>query len=181
MSIQLYILGTLVSGNYHPYMIKKKLADSLPSDTMLKISDGKLYYNFDTLQKKGYIEAVEVVHEDHRPDKTLYAITDLGRKALEEKIYNSFKNISNVRELYVSIYFLKYVDPQKVAFILEDQIQKEKEYRDKNNKIDPNAVQLQQLDEKTKQSVLFIAEHSFGLADLNIEWLEKVLEFVKNY
>ncbi|WP_407270438.1 PadR family transcriptional regulator [Radiobacillus sp. PE A8.2] len=180
MSIRLYILGILAISNDHPYQIKKKLVRALPNS---QFSEGKFYYNFEALQKKGHIEAVEVVQEGKRPDKTLYAITTDGRKALEQGIYDSFKNTVILRELYISIYLLQFVDRQKVATILEDTITKEKQrlqqVKERNQNNEKFLEGYVKLNEQTKQSLDFIYDHSFNNADFNISWLEKLLEFVK--
>jgi len=84
------------------------------------------YYNFETLQKKGFIEPVETIHIENRPNKTLYTITDEGRQYLEQEIYNNFKKFSNIEDLYISIYLLKYINPVKAAIYLEDSINEEK-------------------------------------------------------
>ncbi|MCW9132035.1 hypothetical protein OF830_13955 [Bacillus paramycoides] len=46
---------------------------------------------------------------------------------LQEEIYKSFEDLSDVSTLYVATYFFQYVDPQKVASILEKGIEKKKE------------------------------------------------------
>lgn len=182
MSIRLFILGTLASGNYHPYMIKKKLAEAIPDEILFHVSEGKLYYNFEALHKKGYIREYEVIHESNRPDKTLYAITDTGRKALEQAIYDAFKEASNVSDLYIPIYFLKYVNTNKVAYILEEVIQKEKErWKSYSDVSDDVKLKLKKEDEKAEKSTDFIIKHSFSKANMNLEWLEKLLLFVKDY
>lgn len=179
MSLSLYILGSLAHEDSHPYKLKKRLLDVLPID---KMSEGKYYYNFEALQKKGLIEPVETIQKENRPNKTLYRITQKGRKFLEQEIYNSFKNVSKLEDLYISIYLLKYIDPVKAAFFLEDAIKQEKkrwaEYREaKNNEELKKSFDL--LDEKQQKSVQFISEHAFSQADQNIRWMEKLLTFLK--
>ncbi|GGE31300.1 hypothetical protein GCM10011391_07470 [Pullulanibacillus camelliae] len=178
MSIRLYILGTLAKGNDYPYMIKKRLVESLPDISSLSISDGKFYYNFEALQKKGYIETAEVVHTEKRPDKTLYSITQEGRLALEDDIYNSFKKFTTIKDLYISIYLLDFVDTNKVAVFFEETIKQEKKRR---QTFEAMKRQSEAAGEKLSKSVAFITDHSFKTMDFNIEWMEKLLELIKNY
>jgi len=180
LSLSLFILGSLADENNHPYKLKKLLLDTLPID---KISEGKFYYNFETLQKKGFIEPVETIHIENRPNKTLYTITDEGRQYLEQEIYNNFKKFSNIEDLYISIFLLKYINPVKAAIYLEDSINEEKkrwdEYRKaKNNK--ELIKQFQLLDDKQKKAIEFISEHSFSQSDHNFYWMEKLLTFLKD-
>jgi len=98
MSLSLFILGTLAEQNNHPYQIKKYLLDVLPVG---KLSEGKFYYNFESLQKKGYIKPVRTDKIENRPSKTTYAITAEGREHLEQSIYDSFRNHADVTDLYI--------------------------------------------------------------------------------
>ncbi|MGM7724306.1 PadR family transcriptional regulator [Metabacillus sp. Hm71] len=179
MSLSLFILGSLAEENSHPYKLKKRLLDSLPID---KMSEGKFYYNFEALQKKGLIEPVETIQKENRPNKTMYAITRAGRQFLEQEVYNNFKKASKIEDLYISIYLLKYIDPVKAAFFLEDAIKQEKKrwakYREAKNK-EEFKRQLELLDEKQQKAVQFISEHAFSQSDENIRWMEKLLSFLQ--
>jgi len=179
LSLSLFILGSLAEETSHPYKLKKTLLDALPIQNM---SEGKFYYNFESLQKKGLIKPVETVHKENRPNKTLYIITEAGRKFLEEEIYRSFKKGAKVEDLYISIYMVKYINPEKAAIFLEDAIKKEKQnwthYREvKHN--EEMQKQFATLDEKQQRAVEFISDHAFNRADDNIRWLEKLLTFLK--
>lgn len=181
MSISLYILGSLVNGNSHPYKMKREFLDLVPG---VKISEGKFYYNLESLVKKGYIEAVESVHIENRPNKTIYSITKEGKEHLEQEIYNSFKKGTTIKELYVAIYLMKFIDPMKASVFLEESIQREKkrwnQYKEAAENIEEFNKQHEVLDEKTKQSVRFITECAFSQSDLNLQWMEKLLELLKH-
>ncbi|MFP5111427.1 PadR family transcriptional regulator [Bacillaceae bacterium C204] len=174
MSLSLFILGILANENSNPYQLKKALLDVIP----IKISEGKFYYNFEALQKKGLIEPVETIQIVNRPNKTLYGITQEGRRFLEQEIYNSFKKVSKIEDLYISIYLLKYIDPVKVAFYLEETIKKEKNRWDEYKQA---KVRIELLDEKQQRAVQFISEHAFSQSEHNIHWMEKLLTFINRF
>lgn len=174
MSLSLFILGILANENSNPYQLKKALLDVIP----IKISEGKFYYNFEALQKKGLIEPVETIQIVNRPNKTLYGITQEGRRFLEQEIYNSFKKVSKIEDLYISIYLLKYIDPVKVAFYLEETIKKEKNRWDEYKQA---KVRIELLDEEQQRAVQFISEHAFSQSEHNIHWMEKLLTFIKRF
>ncbi|MEH7419283.1 PadR family transcriptional regulator [Neobacillus drentensis] len=178
MSLSLFILGSLANENSNPYQLKKALLDVIP----IKISEGKFYYNFEALQKKGLIEPVETIQIVNRPNKTLYGITKEGRRFLEQDIYNSFKKVSKIQDLYISIYLLKFVDPVKAAIFLEDTLKQEKnrwaEYKEAKNN-EEFKVRNELLDEKQQRAVEFISEHAFSQSEHNIRWMEKLLDFLK--
>jgi hypothetical protein len=111
----------------------------------------------------------------------LYKITRDGREFLEQEICNSFKNISNFEDLYISIYLLKYIDSLKVAFILEDTIKQEKkrlsEY--KRKKEDEEITKhLPFIDDEQLKAVEFISEHALSKIQHNIRWMENLLAFI---
>ncbi|WP_026559205.1 PadR family transcriptional regulator [Bacillus sp. J37] len=179
MSVSLFILGSLADENSHPYKLKKDLLDALPINRM---SEGKFYYNFEALQKKGYIEPVETIQIENRPNKTFYKITKIGREFLEQEIYQSFKEVSNLKDLYISIYLIKFIDHLKAVFLLEDAINQEKkrwaEYRESKNS-EKIKKRIERLDDKQKKAVHFISEHAFSQSEENIRWMEKLLSFLK--
>jgi DNA-binding PadR family transcriptional regulator len=180
MSLSLFILGSLADENSHPYKLKKKLFDALPIN---KVSEGKFYYNFEMLQKKGLIEPVETIQKENRPSITMYGITLDGRRFLEQEIYNSFKNVSKIEDLYISIYLLKYINPVKAAFFLEDAIEQESkrwsEYREAKNNEELIKQFEENLDEKQQKALHFISEHAFSQSEHNIHWMEKLLTFIE--
>jgi len=180
LSLSLFILGSLANENSNPYQLKKALLDVIP----IKISEGKFYYNFEALQKKGLIEPVETIQIVNRPNKTLYGITQEGRRFLEHEIYNSFKKVSKIQDLYISIYLLKYIDPAKAAFFLEETLKREKNrwagYKEAKNKEEFN-LRNELLDEKQQRAVQFISEHAFSQSEHNIRWMEKLLNLLKQF
>lgn len=175
MTLQIFILGKLSQGEHHPYDIKKQVFK--PLDNMITINDGTLYYNFEVLQKKGYIKKIKVTQTDNRPEKTTYGITDKGRKALEDEIYSVFQNYTSINSLYSSLLFLDHVDKQKLAYIIEELIAK---LNMKIQHIESIDTSLIQIPEKAKPPVMLIAEHANHTMKNDLEWLQKLLAFVRN-
>lgn len=178
MSLSLFILGSLANETSSPYQLKKALLDVIP----IKISEGKFYYNFESLQKKGLIEPIETIQIVNRPNKTLYGITQEGRRFLEQEIYNSFKKVSKIEDLYISIYLSKYIDQAKAALFLEETIKKEKnqwdEFKRAKDKVEFKK-RMELLNEEQQRAVQFISEHAFSQSEHNIRWLEQLLTFLK--
>ena len=76
MSIQIYILSKLTEGENYPYKLKKELSEPIPFDKMGNLTESKLYYHFESLTKQGLVEPREIIKEENRPDKQVFAITD---------------------------------------------------------------------------------------------------------
>mgnify|MGYP001951678924 CR=1 FL=1 len=91
MPIQIFILHMLSEENNYPYKLKKEFSKISSVDTLGYFTESKLYYHFESLLKQGLIEPVEVIKEERRPDKQMYAITEKGREHLPKKIYALFE------------------------------------------------------------------------------------------
>ena len=119
MSIQVYILSKLMEKNTYPYQLKKDLSEPLPLAQFIHLSESKLYYHFEALTNQGLIEVVELVKEDNRPDKQMFAITDKGREQLPKKIYTMFEKATTISDMLTGIAFIHLVNREKVISILE--------------------------------------------------------------
>ena len=176
MSLQIFILGTLSEGDHHPYDIKKLVLKAL-DNTLTSINDGTLYYNFQVLLKKGWIKKVEVVQSENRPEKTTYGITDVGRKALEEEIYAAFKNISDINSLYSSLLFLDKVDKNKIAYLIEEAIEKLNKKIQIIEQADP---ELTDIPLERREAVHLIVNHAHHSIKNDMNWLSKLLISVRS-
>lgn len=174
VSLQIYILGNLSEGDRHPYDIKKQVQKA-PENT-ITINDGTLYYNFEVLLKKGLIRKVEVVHSDNRPEKTMYGITDEGRAFLEDEIYASFRKMSNIKSLYSSLLFLDKVDKNKLAYLIEENIEK---LNRKLQLFGKGDVDLSDLTESKLLGARMISDHAYRSIMTDKEWLEKLLASIR--
>lgn len=119
MSIQIYILSKLTENNSYPYQLKKELSEPIPLAEMTSLTESKLYYHFESLTKQGLVVPVEVIKEDNRPDKQVFAITELGRRILPEKIYMLFEKAKTITDMIVGIACIHHVDRSQVIQILE--------------------------------------------------------------
>ncbi|GAB6991136.1 PadR family transcriptional regulator [Paenibacillus pini] len=172
MSLQIFILGVLYSGNHHPYDIKKMFKKDNLED-IHTITDGTLYYNFDVLLKKECIEKISVTRDVNRPEKTTYGITDKGRETLQQGIYNSFKQLKDIPSLYSPTIFLKYVDKNKVAFLIEEGIEKFQ------GQLERNLLEWEVIQHEAPQSAHLIQEHVLNQKRLELDWLKKLLAYVQ--
>ncbi|HEU4964090.1 MAG TPA: PadR family transcriptional regulator [Bacilli bacterium] len=114
MLLKLIILGLLCEGDRHPYEVLQTMKER-QMQNYIKINFGTLYYNFEQLLKKGAIEVREVIHEEKRPDKTIYRITDKGRQRFRELLQKQlFADTKLYHPLYPPLMFLRFADPVMV-------------------------------------------------------------------
>ncbi|MNB80537.1 Transcriptional regulator PadR-like family protein [compost metagenome] len=174
MTLQIFILGTLSEGEHHPYDIKKMITRALDNTS---VSDGTLYYHFESLRKKGLIEKVKVEQKENRPEKTTYGITDKGRQALEEEIYEEYRSFTNVTSLYSSLLFLDKVDKIKLAYLIEERIKRRENSR---NKIEEADYDKSCIPVRYKSAVQLIGDHAHEMVEMDIRWLKKLLDYVRS-
>lgn len=62
----------------HPYEMQQMIRDHAV-DRVVKVRAGSLYHSVERLERLGLIEQVETGRDGRRPERTVYAITDLGR------------------------------------------------------------------------------------------------------
>ena len=122
--IQIYILGKLLHKNTYPYQLKKELSEPIPFAQLTSLTESKLYYHFESLTKQGFIEPVEIIKEEHRPDKQVFAITELGKQQLPLKIYEQFEKAKSITDFMTGIIFIDFVERDNVISILKAKLTK---------------------------------------------------------
>lgn len=176
MSIQIYILSKLTEGENYPYKLKKNLSEPIPFDKMGNLTESKLYYHFESLTKQGLVEPREIIKEDHRPDKQVFAITDKGREQLPNKIYELFEKAKNISEMLVGIMFLQHVENARVIPILEKKLEVLKEKQEQFQAI-YNQIQK---DDSMRDQVDFVHSYYSNNIANELHWLEKLISKMKD-
>ncbi|WP_244210843.1 PadR family transcriptional regulator [Amycolatopsis kentuckyensis] len=78
-TLALALLGLLLERPMHPYEMASTLRERYKGSTF-KINPGSLYDTVEALAKHRWIEPVETVRDGNRPERTVYAHTELGRQ-----------------------------------------------------------------------------------------------------
>lgn len=175
MSIQVFILSKLMKENNYPYKLKKQLSEPLPLDQLSGLTESKLYYHFDSLTKKGLVEAVEIIKEENRPDKQVFAITNKGRKELPALIYKLFEDAEDIKGMTVGFVNLKYVERNKVINILTKRLEK---VRAKWDQIKELEAQLD-VSQENEWFVDYMSGYISSQTENSINWLEKLIHTIE--
>lgn len=77
-TLALAVLGLLQERSMHPYEMASTLRERY-KDTAFKINSGSLYDTVEALVRHGWIEPVTTGREGRRPERTVYAPTELGQ------------------------------------------------------------------------------------------------------
>jgi DNA-binding PadR family transcriptional regulator len=79
--LALAVLSYLSMRPMHPYELGRTLRDNGDARS-IKFNHGSLYMVIGQLAKAGYVTEVETTREGQRPERTVYALTDAGRREL---------------------------------------------------------------------------------------------------
>ncbi|MFD4423105.1 PadR family transcriptional regulator [Agromyces sp. NPDC058484] len=78
-------LALLAEREMHPYEMYQLMLQRR-EDRVVKVSAGSLYRAVERLAADGLIAARSVERAGHRPERTVYAVTDAGRQALRDSL-----------------------------------------------------------------------------------------------
>ncbi len=77
-TLALAVLGLLQERSMHPYEMAATLRER-HKDSSFKVNSGTLYDTVEALVRHGWIDSVETAREGRRPERTVYAPTELGQ------------------------------------------------------------------------------------------------------
>jgi DNA-binding PadR family transcriptional regulator len=81
--LALAVLSYLTRQPMHPYELSRTLRDN-DDGRSIKFNHGSLYMVMQQLARAGFIAEQETTREGHRPERTVYALTDAGRHELRD-------------------------------------------------------------------------------------------------
>jgi DNA-binding PadR family transcriptional regulator len=79
--LALAVLSYLTRQPMHPYELSRTLRDN-DDGRSIKFNHGSLYMVMQQLARAGFVAEQETTREGHRPERTVYALTDAGRQEL---------------------------------------------------------------------------------------------------
>jgi DNA-binding PadR family transcriptional regulator len=125
MKAELYILGVLHRGDFHPYEIKRRLTQAM-IECLTDVDVGTLYYAVRQLAECGLLSAVAHQRVARGGMRTVYRITPRGRGRFRELLHTQFAAEGNLRKtLYGPMLFLHLADLDLVAEALRTQIERQ--------------------------------------------------------
>ena len=81
--LALAVLSYLTREPMHPYELGRMLRENGDARS-IKFNHGSLYMVFQQLAKAGFIVAQETTREGQRPERTVYALSEAGRRELHD-------------------------------------------------------------------------------------------------
>jgi DNA-binding PadR family transcriptional regulator len=125
MKAELYILGILHRGDFHPYEVKRRLTQAM-IECFTDVDVGTLYYAVRQLAERRLLTAVAHQRVARGGVRTVYRITPRGRDRFRELLHAQFAAEGDLREtLYGPMLFLHLADLNLVAEALRNQVDRQ--------------------------------------------------------
>ena len=135
MKAELFILGILHRGDFHPYEIKRRLTNAVV-ECYTDMDIGTLYYAVRQLVKSGDITPKARQKVLRGGERTIYRITSQGRKRFQELLLERFQEQGTVAQtIYPALLFLDLAELPAVAGILRERLRQTKSALAKTNAI----------------------------------------------
>ena len=173
MKAELYILGILHRGDFHPYEIKRRLTQAM-IECFTDVDIGTLYYAVRQLAECGLLTAVAHQRVARGGVRTVYRITSRGRDRFRELLHAQFAAEGDLREtLYGPMLFLHLADLNLVTKALRTQIDRQNGRRSEIQKLH------RQWEPMLPTGSRHLMQHMAEQCRLDLRWLRTVLADVE--
>ncbi len=173
MKAELYILGVLHRGDFHPYEIKRRLTQAM-IECFTEVDVGTLYYAVRQLADSGLLTAVAHQRVARGGMRTVYRITPRGRARFRELLHAQFAAEGDLREtLYGPMLFLHLADLNLVAEALRSHIDRQNTRRAEIRKL------RRQWTAMLPTGSRHLMQHMEAQCRLDLRWLRAVLADVE--
>jgi DNA-binding PadR family transcriptional regulator len=169
--LALAVLALLAEGPTHPYemdflMRARGLTESI------KLNRGSLYTVVETLQRDGLIVPQETQREGRRPERTIYAITDMGRAKFDGWLRELLRKPAKEYPQFVAgLTFLGHIPRDEAVALLTERA------RFLDQSIEETQMHVESA--KTRMGVprLFLIEAEFALeqAKSELRWVRTII------
>jgi DNA-binding PadR family transcriptional regulator len=167
--LALSILELLHERPMHPYELAATMR-SRHHDEFIRLNFGSLYHTVDTLQRYGWIVPSEREKEGGRPERTIYRLTDSGKKVLLQVVGEI---VAQPRREYfhfsAGLMFMHHLEAAEAAERLELRAQHLQAVSTKLTHIHDEL-----LGSGHKRLSLIELEHKIALIDAERAWVRKI-------
>jgi DNA-binding PadR family transcriptional regulator len=167
------ILGLLCRhGAQHGYELRKRIVDQNIND-IADIQLGSIYAALKRLRDDGLIEQDSQSREGNRPTRTMFKITEVGRKELRQLITDAFLDPQQPeRPVDLAVHFSGLLTVDDVTILLEQRIQLLERYAALIEK----GTKVQHDDPAVRELIRDIPDHFRRINRAEIAWTKRVLD-----
>jgi DNA-binding PadR family transcriptional regulator len=165
----LSILELLSERPMHPYELAATMR-SRHHDEFIRLNFGSLYHTVDSLERYGWIVPTEREREGGRPERTIYRLTDSGRKVLIEVVGETVAQPR--REYYQVSAGLMFMHHLKAAEAAEKLEQRAQHLQAVSTKL--SHIHDELLGSGHTRLTIIELEHKIALLDAERAWVRKI-------
>src|SRR4051794_39600659 len=171
--LALAVLSYLSQRPMHPYELGRTLREH-GDDRSIKYKQGSLYAVIGRLAKAGLVVGQGTTREGRRPERTVYAITDAGRRELREWLRDLVKEPRHEHPHFVAaLSLIAALPPDEVVELL----------RHRRERLDAQRAEARDLIDRTLADgvhPLFLVEEEYRLAllDAEVTFVDRFVEHI---
>jgi DNA-binding PadR family transcriptional regulator len=160
--LALAVMSYLMQGPMHPYQLSRTLRRNGDARS-IKFTHGSLYMVVEQLARAGFIVEQETTRTGHRPERTVYALTDAGRAELRDWMRELVADPQHEYPQFVAaLSLIAALPPGEVVELLDRRLHRLTELRTEIRDLVDGA-----LDQEVHP--LFLVEEEYRLALLDAE------------
>ncbi|GHK04174.1 PadR family transcriptional regulator [Streptomyces sp. NPDC003753] len=171
----LAVLGLLLEQPMHPYEMAATLRER-NKDTSFKVKNGSLYDVVESLVRAGWIAEHSVERAGRRPERTVYAHTELGREEfmswLDELVRTPVKEYPS---FLAAVSYLGALGPERAVQALQERIARLDEEIDEARR-----AQAEALSGQTPRLFVIELEYALTMAEAERDWSRQIVGEIQN-
>ncbi|MFI6560793.1 PadR family transcriptional regulator [Streptomyces sp. NPDC050534] len=166
----LAVLGLLLEQPMHPYEMATTLRER-NKDTSFKVKTGSLYDVVESLDRAGWIEEHSTERSGRRPERKVYAHTELGRTEfmswLDELVRTPVKEYPS---FLAAVSYLGALGPERAVQALAERIARLDEEITEGRR-----AQAEALGQQTPRLFVIELEYALTIAEAERDWARRII------
>ncbi|MEU4427456.1 PadR family transcriptional regulator [Actinoplanes sp. NPDC024001] len=175
-TLALAVLGLLQEKAMHPYEMASTLRER-GKDSSFKVNTGSLYDTVQSLRRHGWITEVETVRDSRRPERTVYATTDVGQQEFVSWVDELIRTpATEYPRFMAAVAYLGALGPERAVEALSERVRH----------LDRQIEESRQLQDETVGAGLlprlFMIEGEYALCVLQAEraWTQRTRDEIRD-
>jgi DNA-binding PadR family transcriptional regulator len=173
--LALAVLACLFERPMHPYEMAATMRERR-KDESIRLNYGALYTVVESLKRHKLIEPQEIAREGHRPERTIYRLTDPGRLELIDWLSDLICDpIKEFTQFEAGLSLLPVLPPADAARLLEQRCA-----RLEGELVQARALRQLVVDKKLPRLFWIEAEYRWRLRETELAWVRELAGEIAN-
>jgi len=180
MNSRLVVLGLLCEKPYHGYEIKQTLKERYMNE-WTEIPFGSIYSALKRMTQEGLIRQEGVEKSGNRPSRTVYSITEAGRKEFLKLLREGWQVVNMLPStLRICVIFMQALQPEEIVGYLERRIQILSNTIQHIQNVKKEVVKKGEPWAAQYWTARYVASFDITLCQQTIEWAQGLLQDIQS-